>query len=149
MKRIFTLLLFAFWLANATAQTAATPAPTVETLQFRELKHDFGQIQQNRPVTYNFVVVNKTNQPLKIDNVQASCGCTTPEWSRDAIQPGAATTIKVGYNAAAEGAFSKSIAVQYNSTQSATLLISGNVYKTPATSAPVNSSLSLFKQTNQ
>ena len=150
MKRFFTLLIFAFLVAGALAQTAApSPAPTVEVLQLKENRYDFGKIQQNRPVTHVFEVLNIGKEPLKLDNVQASCGCTTPEWSREAIQPGGSSTIKVGYNAAAEGPFSKSIAIQYNGNQTATLIITGTVFRGPTTSAPVNSSLSLLKQTNQ
>ena len=149
MKSIFTLLLLAFSLATVSAQTTATVAVPVENLRLKETSYDFGKIQQNRPVTHNFEVQNTGKEPLKIDNVQASCGCTTPEWNREPIQPGGTATIKVGYNAAAEGPFSKSIAIQYNGSQSATLVISGTVHKAPATSAPVNSSLSLLKQTNQ
>jgi hypothetical protein len=150
MKKIFTLILLAVLLVDASAQTAGpAPIPVVEVLQLKETKYDFGKIQQNRPVTHNFEVINNGKEALKIDNVQASCGCTTPEWSREPIQPGATAVIKVGYNAAAEGPFTKSIAIQYNGSQSATLIISGTVYKAPATSAPVNSSLSLLKQTNQ
>jgi len=150
MKRIFTLLFLAVCVVQASAQSAASvAAPVIETLRLKETSYDFGKIQQNRPVTHNFELINTGKEPLKIDNIQASCGCTTPEWSRDLIQPGAATTVKVGYNAVAEGPFNKSIAIQYNGSQSATLVISGTVYKAPATSAPVNSSLSLLKQTNQ
>ena len=148
MKAFFTLLIFAAFCTEASAQTATTVPPVVETLLLKESKFDFGKIQQNRPVTHNFEVVNTGKAPFKIENVQASCGCTTPEWSRDVIQPGATATIKVGYNAAAEGEFTKTIAIQYNGNQSATLTISGNVQKGPATSAPVNSSISLLKQTN-
>ena len=150
MKKIFTLLLFAFFVAGSSAQTSTPIATaTVEILELKETKFDFGKIQQNRPVTHSFEVINKGKEPLKIDNVQASCGCTTPEWSRESIQPGATAIIKVGYNAVAEGPFTKSIAIQYNGSQSATLIISGTVYKGPETSAPVNSSLSLLKQTNK
>ncbi|MBC7827937.1 MAG: DUF1573 domain-containing protein [Chitinophagaceae bacterium] len=150
MKRLFTLLLSACFFAATSAQTAVpASAPVMETLVLKETKYDFGKIQLNRPVTHTFQIINSGKEPLKLDNVQASCGCTTPEWSHEPIQPGATATIKVGYNAANEGPFSKSIAIQYNSTQTATLIISGNVYKGPATSAPVNSSISLLKQTNQ
>ena len=48
-----------------------------------------------------------TFEDLKLDNVQASCGCTTPEWSKDPIAAGATAKIKVGYNAAAENYFEK------------------------------------------
>jgi hypothetical protein len=149
MKGIFTPLLVSVCMFQVSAQSSATVAPVVETLRFKETSFDFGKIQQNRPVTHNFEVVNNGKEAIKIENVQASCGCTTPEWTREPIQPGASAFIKVGYNAAAEGPFTKTIAVQYKGSQSATLTISGSVYKGPATSAPVNASLSLLKQTNK
>ena len=141
--------MFAVSFVSASAQTSSTLPPAIESLRFKEMSFDFGKIQQNRPVTHNFEVVNNSKEAIKIDNVQASCGCTTPEWTKEPIQPGGSAFIKVGYNAAAEGPFTKTISVQYNASQSATLTILGNVYKAPTTSAPVNSSLSLLKQTNQ
>jgi hypothetical protein len=149
MKRIFTLLFFVIIATAASAQTAASAPTQVEILQLKEAKYDFGKIQQNRPVTHSFEIVNKGKEPFKLDNVQASCGCTTPEWSRDPIAPGGTAVIKVGYNAATEGPFSKNITIQYNGTQTATILISGTVFKAPETSAPANPSISLLKQTNQ
>ena len=149
MKRIFTLLFFATIVTAASAQTSAPVAIPVETLQLKEAKYDFGKIQQNRPVTHAFEIVNKSKEPIKLDNVQASCGCTTPEWSRDPIAPGGTAVIKVGYNAATEGPFSKNITIQYNGNQTATIIISGTVFKAPETSAPANPSISLLKQTNQ
>jgi hypothetical protein len=89
--------------------------------------------------------VNKSNTPIVLENVLASCGCTTPEWSKEPIAPGATTLIKVGYNAAAEGAFNKNVTVQIAGGQVQTINITGNVYRTPATSAPLNSSLTLLK----
>jgi len=149
MKAIFTFFLFALCIATSGQTTTPVAVPVGVILPLKESNYDFGKIQQNRPVTHTFEIINKGTEPIKLDNVQASCGCTTPEWSRDPIQPGAIATIKVGYNAAAEGPFSKTIAVQFNGTQSTTLIISGIVYKGPVSSAPLNSSLSLFKQANQ
>ena len=145
MKGTLTLLLVAVCMVQVSAQSSTPAARVVETLRFKETNFDFGKIQQNRPVTHNFEVVNNSKEAIKIENVQASCGCTTPEWTKEAIAPGASAFIKVGYNAAAEGPFTKTISVQYNGSQSATLTISGAVYKGPTTSAPVNPSLSLLK----
>ena len=150
MHKLFTLFFFVFCFAVSQAQTGSVTRPAiVETLELNEKTFDFGKIQQNRPVTHIFQITNKGKEPLKLDNVQASCGCTTPEWSHDPIQPGTSATIKVGYNAASEGPFSKSIAIQYNGSQNATIIISGTVYKGPESSAPLNSSITLLKQTNQ
>lgn len=131
--------------AQAPAPAPAPAAKPAEVLQVKETSYDFGKIQQGRPVTHNFEVINTGKEPLMLENVQASCGCTTPEWSKEPIQPGASSTIKVGYNAAAEGDFSKSITISYNDNQHKVLIISGHVYKGPATSAPANASLSILK----
>jgi hypothetical protein len=147
MKKLLFLACFAALGFASQAQTTAntTTAKPAEVLQLKETSYNFGKIQQGRPVTHNFEIVNIGKEPLMLENVQASCGCTTPEWSRDAIQPGASTTIKVGYNAAAEGEFNKTITIHYNSLQVKTLTISGSVFKAPTTSAPANASLSLLK----
>ncbi|WP_431211258.1 DUF1573 domain-containing protein [Puia sp. P3] len=79
---------------------------------------------------------------------RASRGCTTPDWNRDAIEPGATAKIKVGYNAYAEGQFSKNVTIVYNTNQTKMLTITGEVYKSPASSAPENSSVQLLKQIN-
>lgn len=144
MKKILLLVCFAASAFITQAQTATETKPA-ETLQLKETAYNFGKIQQGRPVTHNFEIVNTGKEPLMLENVQASCGCTTPEWNKDAIQPGASSIIKVGYNAANEGTFNKTITIQYNSNQTKTMTISGTVFKGPTTSAPVNASLSLLK----
>jgi len=117
-------------------------------LQLKENSHNFGKIPQGRPATYTFEIVNTGSTAMKLDNVQASCGCTTPEWSRDPIEAGATAKIRVGYNAYAEGTFSKTVTVVYNTNQTKTLTITGEVYKVPTSSAPENSSVQLLKQIN-
>src|SRR5437667_1419358 len=80
-----------------------------DVLQLKETEHDFSKIPQGKPVYYNFEIVNTGSTELKLDDVHASCGCTTPEWSRDPIAAGSTAIIKVGYNAAGEGYFEKFI----------------------------------------
>ena len=145
LKRIIVLLLVTGALYSTQAQTVAENRTVVETVVLKEKSFDFGKIPHGRPVTHVFELVNKSKEPIMLENVMASCGCTTPEWSRDPIQPGATSTIKVGYNSAAEGPFNKSITIQVAGGQVQTLVITGNVYRTPATSAPLNSSLTLLK----
>ena len=142
MKKISTLLvlLAAFFIAGAQGNST-----TEDLLKFKETEHDFAKIPQGKPVYYGFEIVNTGSQPLKLDNVQASCGCTTPEWSHDAIAPGSASTIKVGYNAAAEGYFEKTITITYNSNQTKVLKIKGTVWKAPEGSAPANASVQFLK----
>lgn len=140
MKYLFTLLLFAapFFLQ---AQTPADP------LLLKETQFDFGKIPQGKPVFHLFEFTNAGSDSLQIRDIQASCGCTTPEWDRNALAPGARSVIKVGYNAAAEGPFTKSVTINVNGQQKI-IVISGSVFKAPPTSAPLNSSISLLKNTN-
>jgi hypothetical protein len=157
MKKMLSLAVFILSVSLASAQTVASEAPkaansspvAVEILGLKQTSHDFGKIPQSRPVTHVFEFTNNGKDPLKLENVQASCGCTTPEWSKDAVEPGATANIKVGYNAAAEGPFSKAVMIYFNGNQMKTITITGTVYKAPATSAPANPSVSLLKQTNQ
>jgi uncharacterized protein DUF1573 len=154
LKTIMKTILFIVSLITAVtvcnAQNAATTAAVAkpEVIQLKETGHNFGKIPQGRPTTYNFEITNIGTEPLRLENVQASCGCTTPEWSKDPIAAGATATIKVGYNAYAEGNFTKTVTLFYNGNQTKTLTISGEVYKAPASSAPENASIQLLKQTN-
>lgn len=125
----------------------ALPRPA-DVLQLKENLHNFGKIPQGRPAIYTFEIVNTGSVPLRLDNVQASCGCTTPVWSREAIEAGGTGKIQVGYNAYSEGPFTKTVTIVYNTSQTKTLTITGEVYKAPATSAPENASVQLLKQIN-
>ena len=127
----------------------ASPATTKsDALKLIQTEHNFGKIPQGKPVYFNFEVVNTSQEPLKLENVQASCGCTTPEWSRDPIAPGATSIIKVGYNAAAVAPFDKYITITYGSGNMKQLKISGEVWKAPEGSAPVNASIDFLKKQN-
>ena len=139
----------------ASAQTGVVKSPTQasgtrdESLQLKEGSYSFGKIPQGRPVIHVFTIRNSGTEPLLLENVQASCGCTTPEWSREPIAPGAEANIKVGYNAYADGHFNKTVTIFYNNGQTKALVITGEVYKLPASAAPENASVQFLKQTNQ
>jgi len=144
-----SLILFLALFVNFSVKAQTTPALTnlakEETLQLKETQFDFGKIPQGKPVTHIFEVINTGKTPLVLENVQASCGCTTPEWSRQPIEPGASQLITVGYNSASEGPFEKSITIFYNKGQMKNLMIRGNVWKTPDQSVPKNHSIAIFK----
>jgi hypothetical protein len=151
MKRIL-IAAFALFLFNSLeAQTVNTvqktdQQPIADPLSVKETAHDFGMIPQGKPVFYYFDIVNTGSVPLKLENVQASCGCTTPEWNKEPIAAGGTDKIKVGYNAAAEGDFTKFITITYNGTQTKQITIKGTVWKAPAGSAPSNASVQFLKQ---
>ena len=75
------------------AQGKPVAATQTDILQLKEPSFDFGRIPQGKPVTHVFVIQNTGKEPLALENVQASCGCTTPEWNKEAIAPGATAEI--------------------------------------------------------
>ena len=143
MRRCLSLviLLSAFFFAGA-----QTTPDQQDVLKIKETEHDFGKVPQGKPVYYVFEIVNTGTAELKLDNVQASCGCTTPEWSREPIAAGATAQIKVGFNAAAEGTFEKPITITYNTTQTKVIKIKGIVWKAPEGAAPGNASVQFLKK---
>ena len=156
MKRLFTFFTAIAIAAVANAQTAPGFTTAAEAkaqnpvdenlLVLKETEYDFGKIPQGKPVTHVFSVANNGKSDLKISNVQASCGCTTPSWEKDkAVAPGTKTDITVGYNAAAAGPFTKLITITYNDGQTKIITIKGEVWTTPATSAPENKAVNDLK----
>jgi len=98
------------------------------SIQFETLEHDFGAIPQGGDGTFEFVFKNTGEQPLLLNNVRSSCGCTVPEWPKEPIGKGEKASIKVSYNTRITGSFTKSIAVYTNTgDKPVTLVIKGNV----------------------
>lgn len=108
--------------AQTTTQPAAPENPNQADIKFEKETHDFGTIPQGTPVTYQFSVKNTGKEPLIITSASASCGCTTPDWTREPIKPGKTGTVKATYNAASPGSFTKSVTVVSNAKNSTVIL---------------------------
>ena len=104
-KTIFGFL-FVMLFCSAIAQQA-------KQLTFREETYDFGAVDENKgPVTHEFVFTNNSGRPVRILQVQASCGCTTPGWSKEVIPSGKEGFIQASYNPKGRpGFFNKSLTV--------------------------------------
>lgn len=125
MKKLFLPLSL---LIPALLMSFALAGPEIK---FTDMSHDFGTIPQGTPVTYEFEFTNSGDAELVLLSVDASCGCTTPEWPKAPIAPGETGIIKATFNAAADGPFSKSITVMTNvSSEKVVLRLKGMVEKT-------------------
>lgn len=105
-------------------------------MYFDATVHDFGTIPEDGgAIEYQFVFQNVGESPLKVDSVLASCGCTTPAWSSNAIPPGEFGFVTARYNPMNRpGDFNKYLTVFSNTDQGITqLLIKGNVTPRPRT----------------
>jgi hypothetical protein len=105
--------------AGNTGGTEATPeeALPLTTVEFMEDSHNFGEIPEGEKVSHVFKFRNSGQNPLKVENVKPSCGCTTPDWSKDPIPPGEEGFVTVEFNSQGKtGAQKKSVTVLFNNT---------------------------------
>lgn len=136
MKKIFLAsLLTIFTLGIASAQNttnndkAQAENQNGPKIEFANTTHDYGDIKKGGDGNCEFTFTNTGNEPLILSNVRASCGCTTPSWTKAPVMPGKTGTIKVRYNTNNIGGFSKRVTVNSNSvtTPTVTLTIKGTV----------------------
>jgi len=106
------------------AQTATAADPsTLGSFQFSEMEYDFGTINEGKVVEKIFNFTNNGQAPLVISNITASCGCTSPDWTKSPVQPGQTGFVKVVFNSAAKsGAQSPTVTIQANTNPSVTRL---------------------------
>jgi hypothetical protein len=131
-KLVLSLIAVASFATVSVAQTApaASPAnPNAADFKFEREVHDFGTIKEGVQAEYVFKFTNTGKEPLVITNVQASCGCTTPKWTKEPVKPGESGSVTAIYNSKGRpGNFNKAVTITSNAkTAQKVLFIKGNV----------------------
>jgi hypothetical protein len=123
----FTILFLAFLFCN-------TALLAQGQYKFNEQSHDFGSVTEGNIASHEFEFTNVGNQPIIISNVKASCGCTTPFWTKEPVLPGQIGKIKASYNSKGRpGAFNKTITITSNASEPSKMLtIKGSVQRVEA-----------------
>ena len=118
MRQILATLLMAFVTVLSQAQA-----------RWLETEHDFGAFNEDDgKVSTEFKFINDSGEPLTIDHVRSSCGCTVPQYSKATINRGDTAAITVVYNPSGRpGRFSKSLMVKLSNDSTERLLIKGVV----------------------
>ena len=132
MKKFFLLSLYvslALTTLNAQVNKTQETPKNGPKITFNELEHNYGTIQKGGDGNCEFTFTNDGNEPLILTGVRASCGCTTPTWTKEPVMPGKTGTIKVRYNTNNVGSFTKTITVTSNAVNAtrSTLKIKGKV----------------------
>jgi uncharacterized protein (DUF58 family) len=120
MKKLFFVFAFLFVATFANAQGV---------IKFKNESHDFGKVEEGVQATHTFEFTNTGTAPVVISNAQASCGCTTPDWTKEPVMPGKTGKVTASFNSQGRpGKFSKTVTVISNSeTPQIVLSIKGEV----------------------
>ena len=122
MKRILSSLYI--WCAFA-ALLSAQPQ-----VQMAKMRHEFGSVIWKEPAQATFLLTNRGDMPLRIENVHPDCGCTEVLWSNKEVAPGQSTELIVRLDAELLGYFEKQIYVMTNAdTDPFYLTVAGNVVR--------------------
>ncbi|RLD65209.1 MAG: hypothetical protein DRI84_07275 [Bacteroidetes bacterium] len=107
-------------------------------IQFENVKHNFGVFFQNGDGNWEFKFTNTGKEPLIIQNVHSSCGCTIAKRPSAPILPGQSSSIKVRYDTRRIGVFRKTITVTSNADNASIILeIRGEIKNKPKEEVPV------------
>ena len=100
------LFSLSLWLGNSIALPKEN---VVEWLT--EMEHDFGDIPYQKEVKHTFKFKNKSTEPLVIETIRTTCGCTGSTWDETPILPDSIGTITIEYDAKKGGYFRKNAKV--------------------------------------
>lgn len=152
-KVIFSLSIFTLFATAAFAQdqnstikapiaaTTASSTLSPDDMKFASDSYDFGNVEEGAAADHVFTFTNNGKENLVIQRVQPSCGCTTPDWTKDPIPPGKTGMIKASYGTQGRpGHFEKSMTV-FTNAGTKMVTFKGIVDKAPENSVPVNNSL--------
>ncbi len=139
MKKFALICLFATLAFGVSAQEVEKKeVPTNGAkIRFEQMEHQYGTIQKGGNGDCQFIFWNDGNEPLILQNVKASCGCTTPKYTQKPVMPGESGVIDVHYNTNNVGGFSKTVTVTSNAVDNprVVLRIKGNVKQDAAPQA--------------
>lgn len=128
MKKLLLLLTL---ISVCFLSNAQNNSPNAPVFKFVEETHDFGNIAEGPEAMIDFTFTNTGKEPLIIQQCSASCGCTTPDWSKEPILPGQKGSIKVKYTTKDRvGTFNKTVYIRSNAKSSSEryeIFIKGNV----------------------
>jgi hypothetical protein len=107
---------------QSSASSNVSSVAKTASIKWKQVEIDLGEITQNKPVTVEFEFTNTGELPVVISGVQASCGCTSTNFSKTPVLPGETSKVSAIYNAASKGSFKKTVTVTTNAEEAVKVL---------------------------
>lgn len=133
-KVIFTVLTLAMVTGMVTGKQQTHESIVMNAVSeksactWQTITHDFGSIEQGKPVSYTYEFTNTGGALLVITDVKPGCGCTTQDYTKEPVAPGKKGKVTLTFNAASVGRFNKSATVTANG-ETFVLTFGGEVIK--------------------
>lgn len=111
---------------NSTATVAADFQ--TEPVKWSKTSNDFGTVPMGPAAEVVFKFTNNGTTPIVIKSANASCGCTTPTYTKTPVMPGESGEVKASYGTEGRpGYFQKTVTVTFDSGVTQVLTIQGTV----------------------
>lgn len=124
---IYFLLILNCVLTPIQNTDAAGPEPVVKWAT--EMEHDFGSIRKGDTQRFVFRFQNILREPIVLETVRTTCGCTAADWPEAPIEPEAFGDVLIDFDANKTGFFRKKITVFFDKQRKPeTLWITGEVF---------------------
>lgn len=134
MAALATLLAVAFYTPAQSPRVDQESGRTYDfgvstgSIKWKNTDLDLGSIEHSKPKTIEFEFTNTGDVAVIINQVQAGCGCTSVNYPKEPVAPGATAKITAIYNAAVIGAFNKHVTVNTSAEEGPrTLTFKGTV----------------------
>ena len=116
------------FIAPSSLENTIVNSNEVSPVAWRSELIELGSIPQNKPKSIDFEFKNTGKTDIVITNVKASCGCTATDYTKTPVKPGQTAKVTATYNAAAKGAFTKTVTVTTSAEEAPkTLTFKGTV----------------------
>lgn len=79
-------------------QTITNDSTARAKFEIKDKSFNFGDLAEGEIVTHTFRFKNTGKKNLVIQNIESSCGCTTPKYDKKPIPPGGEGKIEVEFN---------------------------------------------------
>ena len=113
----------------------AKPEGPLPTLNFERTDYDFGTIKEGQKVNYTYKFTNSGAAPLILQSVQPSCGCTSPDWTKDPIPVGGTGFVKVEFDSSGKPGMQNKMVTVTSNTWPKQMKLNFKAMVTPKTDA--------------
>lgn len=98
----------------------AASAQAQAVIKFEKSVANFGKFEEEKVQSASFVFTNVGTEPLVLQQVITSCGCTAADYTKTPIAPGKTGQVNITYNGRGKypGHFKRPITIRSNASNS-------------------------------